>query len=456
MTRTVQRRRRRLAGRLGPLLLLAAACGPGEPPNVLWVTIDTLRADRLSSYGYDRPTTPAIDRLAAEGVRFERAYATAPWTLPSVVSMLTGRLPSAHGVFRLHRVLPPGAASLPRTLERAGYATAAVVSNPLLGAKTGLDRHFERLDESEAGDLEHVSTPGVVAAARGMLEQLARDGRPFFLFAHFFDPHYRYHRHAGIGLAPERGDSITGAESYEALRDRADELSGGDRALLGGLYDEEVRFTDDGVDALVGALDALGLADRTLVVLTADHGEELLERGWFGHTVTLYDELVRVPLVVRGPGIAPRRTAAEPVSLVELGPAVLELVGLAPPGAEPTRLAALVRGEPAPRGAPIVCEVDYEDARERQPTTRKVALVRGDYKLIRDDLAGTVELYDLARDPLERVDLAARDAARARELAAALARELARSRRDAAGPLERELSAEELSELGDLGYVGDG
>ncbi len=421
-----------------------------EPLNVLWITIDTLRADHLGAYGYSRSTSPAIDELAERGTRFERAYSTAPWTLPSIVSMLTGRLPSEHGVDTVKSVLPRNAASAPRQMRDAGYATGGVVSGGFLRRTSGIAHHFDLWDDSHAQGMAYSSTPGVVEASRAMLAELALTGQPFLLFTHFFDPHYRYNDRPDLDFAPRRGKNITGMEPYQKIRSKRHLLGERDIELLTGLYDEEIRFADGGVALLLAELDALGLRESTLVAVTADHGEELMDRGWFGHTVTLYDELVRVPLVIAGPGIPSGAVLGESVSTRELGSALAELAGVH--GVEPTGIVALLRGSPIPVRTPIVCEVDYEDAHDRQPQARMRAIVRGDHKLIVDELADRVQLFDLARDPGERNDLAAHRPDLVRELSSELDELLSRGPDSA--PETRELDAEELEELRGLGYAG--
>ena len=453
------RRRTALAGALtaslvlGPLLPGCGSEGPPEPPEpprgILWIAVDTLRADRLSCYGHDRETSPELDALAAAGVRFERAYSTAPWTLPSVATMLTGRLPSAHGVDRPERVLDPEADSILRRLSERGWTTVGITSNALAGSRNGLDAHFNRFDESEAQGHLHVSTPGLVERVQETLDELAAGDRPWLVFVLLFDPHYQYQRHPDVGYAADRAGRITGAESYRELREM--ELDAEEAALLRDIYDEEVRFTDAGIGAMVAHLDRLGLGDRSHVVVTADHGEEFLERGWLGHTVSLYDELVRVPLVLRGPGLAPGTVVAEPVSLVELGPALLELA--AGVDAE-TRLAALASGRRPPDGAPVLMEVDFEATRLDRKNVRMTGIVRGRWKLVRDEKEGALHLYDLAADPAELDDLAAREPERVAELAAELDDGLERLRGDAGSFTERALTAEEREQLERLGYVG--
>lgn len=446
------------AALLAALACAACARAPARPASVLWITIDTLRADRLGCYGHALPTSPAIDALAARGARFERAYTPAPWTLPAVVSMLTGELPSGHGVDRADRSLRPAAPSVPRALRDAGFGTGAVVSGRFLRRSSGLAAHFGLWDESQAQGVSHLSTPGVADAAGRMLDRLAARERPFLLLAHFFEPHYLYRDHPELDFAPPpRPGGATGAERYRDLVALGPDPDPADRARLLGLYDEEVRVADGGVARLMEDLAARGELERTLVAVTADHGEAFYEHGWLGHTIHLHEELVRVPLVLAGPGVPAGLAVDEPVSTRELGLALAELAGAPVPGAAPTRLAALARGE-APAGAapPVVSEVDWVDAQALQPDARRRALVRGDAKLVVDELAGTRQLFDLARDPGEREDLADREPELVRELERELERALAAARARRPRAAARELDAEERAALSELGYAGAG
>jgi arylsulfatase A-like enzyme len=237
----------------------------------------------------------------------------------------------------------------------------------------------------------------------------------------------------------------------------APDMSDDERAFLSDRYDEEIRFTDDAIGRLFAKLDELGLADDTLVVFTADHGEELAGRGWIGHTQSLYRELVRVPLVMRGRDIAAGARIDAPVSLVALAPTVLELLGVAatrPTDALP--FVDLLRGE-VTTGPPVFCEVDYlgvEPGKPGVPTCHKKAVVRERLKLIRDDLAGETELYDLVEDPGELRSLAEERPETVRELSALLDRHLAALRRIAPENERAEYNEDELRELQELGYVG--
>jgi arylsulfatase A-like enzyme len=419
-----------------------------QPPNVVLIVVDTLRRDRVGVYGAARATTPEIDAFAKDAVLFERAYTTAPWTQPAVASILTGWHPSRHGLLRIGR-LPDALDTLPERLKARGYATAAVVSHILLGRHFNFDQGID--DFKVAAALPpHESISGARVSDRAIeaLERFAEGDAPFFLLAHYFDPHYQYLAHDGIDFAAERAAGIEGGESIEVLRGLM--KAGGAEAIdfVRDLYDEEVRFTDLSIGRLLGALQRLDQYDDSLIVLVADHGEEFLERGWLGHTRTLYDELVRVPLIVRWPGgDAAGSRVEQPVSLVAIAGTVLEVAGV-----QREEGVASLRRAP---GGPVFFEVDFvgDDEANAAKETHKKGVVSDGFKLIVDDASGAAELYDLMRDPAETRDvstaLPARVAALHEMLRAHLAAESAR-RLDA----ERvEHSAAEREQLRALGYI---
>lgn len=427
-----------------------------EPPsrNLLLIVVDTLRADRLGAYGNERPVSPEIDALAASGVRFERAYASAPWTQPSVASILTGLVPATHGADRLLRVLPGSAHTLAERLQEAGYGTGAVVSHYLIGPRFGFDQGFETFVHGTALGEGRFSTPGVTERGGELLGRFAREGRPFFLLLHYFDPHYSYERHPDVGFASSEGvGRLRGDESVEALRGLDPPPEAEEARFVRDLYDEEIRFTDAGIGRLLRSLSRLGLDDSTVVVLVSDHGEEFWERGWLGHTRTLHDELVRVPLIIRSPGAEPR-AVADPVALVALAPTLLDLLGVPGTGFQARSFAPRVRrGSGAPPES-IYLETEYFRHGERLAgAERKHAVVEGHLKLVEDRVTGARALYDLDADPDELHPLSAANPAleeRLRNLADGYASE----RLDGA-PSPIEPSPEERRMLEALGYVAE-
>jgi arylsulfatase A-like enzyme len=384
---------------------------PTPPPNVLLISIDTLRADHLGCYGYPRSTSPRVDALAASGTRFARAWSTTSWTLPAHVSMLSGRSLLGHGVLG-ESLIPASVPMLAEVLRGAGYQTAAFVSAPYLSSQFGFARGFDLYDdfsvpfkpdrESRERAQATISAPLLHPSLERWLRATARS--PFFLFVHYFDVHHAYRPPPPFDTMfdPDYQGSLTGSENFYGDRIRAD-MPARDLAHLIALYDGEIRFTDGYVGRALDLLEELGLADDTIVILTADHGEEFFEHGNKGHHRTLYEEVLHVPLVIAWPGhLQAGRVVTEPASIVDIVPTILELVGQpAQPGVEGASLVPQLRGEPGHPERQLVAEHYLKTVLNMQ-----VAVRRGDRKLIQSLNFPHREFYNLGRDAGERHSLA--------------------------------------------------
>lgn len=329
------------------------------PGNILLVSIDTLRADRLGLYGHDRDTSPALDALAAAGGSFTRARAPAPWTLPSHAAMFTGRYPSSVGVgirqssrfAWLSAVdrLDEERSTLAEILQAAGYRTGAIANNIFISRRFGLAQGF--------GDFfpgTHRTAEQTVDEAILWMER-APD-RPFFLFVHFIDVH-DYEAPAPFlerWVDPSYDGYFSRGpfQKHEVISDQIPALGEADLEYLRARYDGAIRYVDQQLGRLLTWLDETGRLDTTTVVVTSDHGEELGEHGGTGHGFTLYEEQLRVPLVVRGNAsleLARGVVAAEPVSLVDITPTLLDLAGLpVPSDLEGRSLRPALEGRPLP------------------------------------------------------------------------------------------------------------
>jgi arylsulfatase len=333
--------------------------GPSAPPSVVLVLIDALRADRLGAYGHDRPTSPEMDRLAARGVRFAHVSAPSSWTPPSMASILTSLTVGRHGLVEKGQGLPPDLTRLPARLRDAGYRTAAFTTNPWLkpsfGFSDGFDEYFD-LDRlglarrllgvqlknwvlERAGRIR--IPPELVPEAaevtqRGLRWMSENGDRPFFLYLHYMDVHSPYD-----AVAPFHGRFCSGHET--GVPDHileADFRRGryaGDEAVLDHvkeLYDEEILATDASIGRLADGMREMGLDASTLLIITADHGEEFYEHGGVMHGRTLYQEVVEVPLIAVAPARAglPPAIVEERVSTLDIFPTVLEMAGLPVPG----------------------------------------------------------------------------------------------------------------------------
>jgi arylsulfatase A-like enzyme len=430
------------AARAAVLALLAAAlaCAPAEPAprfrNLVLVIVDTLRSDHLPSYGYRRDTAPHLARLAAAGVQVQ-GWAPSSWTRPSVATMLTGLLPQRHQTITRADGLPRQSPYLPQLLTDAGFATAAFLGNPNSARGQGFGRGFARLGESRSrGKLDGARvTDRALALAAGLEPR-------FFLLVHYLDPHDPYQPARSWGGAPPPR-----VQPHDVLTHGA-AASADDVARMVDAYDGEVREADAAIERLLGGLDRAGLLDGTLVVITADHGEELAEHGGLTHGATLHEEVLRVPLVLwsRG-GLRPARSAAV-FALVDLAPTLLGALGVeVPPGLDGRSQwpgLAAARVEPRPHLAHL--DLDRKGG---------LALLDGGRKLVHRNAAPWDRLYDLGVDAAEQAPLDPAPAelaswrGRALRTHNALARE-ALPRRDsrARGRLRQQLAA--------LGYLGAG
>lgn len=437
--------------------------GPDEGPNVLMIAVDTLRADHLGAWNYERPISPAIDSLAQAGVRFARATAPAPWTLPSIASLNTGLYPASHNLTGASDALPFEAKTLAEVLGAHGFATSAVIGNSLLHARLGHSQGFDSYDTEEARGHDAITTPGITTRAKAELTRLAKAERPFFLSLLYYDPHYDWKSH-GYGIADETAGLLPGQTEIHELRERASagQLSEAERQLLIDRYDEEIRFTDAGIGELLAQLDALGLARNTVVIFVADHGEEFLEHGWLGHTRYLFDGMVHVPLIVSDPRQTDHHgdVIDTRVSTVSVMPTILDLVGIDPsPWAfDAPSLAGAVRGE-EPKAQPLFTMVDFEAAQKRNAAkaAHLEAVLMGDQKWIRPSggRPGPFEVYDLVADPGEqaprRVPQATPEAAEVRAL---FQRAHQRFSQRALPKHAAAYSEAELDEMQKLGYLG--
>lgn len=425
-----------------PVALSAAARAvPDERPNVLFILVDTLRYDHLTSYGYERDTSPEIERrLAAEGTVMEDAYAQAPWTLPSAVSYMTSRLPGELlGEDPVTYAIPEGVASLAETLSGLGYRTAGYFANPTLHDGNGFARGFETFYSPDAPAAIERHADDVNRRALPWLQ--AHRDEAFFLYVHYIDPHDPYANPDVVdGRSPWFDDpgGINGRWVHGVYAGQIP-VADLEREIrhFTALYDTEIRYVDRAIGELLASIPPDVLAD-TLIVLTADHGEELHDHGGWKHGHTLYEDQIHVPLIFRWDGRIPAgRRIPGTVRLVDLAPTILAATGAeAPPGWQGVDLLPALLGEqPLPRLAAYAEDLQVGPLRtaavlggkklilfnEREPFTPRDLLQEHIYALDLSRL-GRVELYDVEADPAERRNLLDDAAEPAPEAAAAAER----------------------------------
>jgi arylsulfatase A-like enzyme len=388
----------------------AAASRPAGAagPNVVLYMIDTLRADHLGVYGYRRPVSPEIDAFAAQATVFAHAWSQSGWTKSSVATMLTGLPPLANGVMERMDALPDALRTLPEMLHEAGYETLGVSTNPAISAEAGFARGFDRFVQL----FDPEALPFVARPAEDVNRELfrwldARDRRrPFFAYLHAMDVHAPY-------LPPAEDRRRFAAQADAALcRPGPQEVAAALAARPGltrsglssnfeALYDAQIAHADRQFGLLLRRLRELGLYDRTVIVLVADHGEEFLDHGNFAHGHSLYQEILHVPLVVRWPdGQYAGRRVESPAQHLDLLPTILAAAGAGSPPASPGLDLRLLAGADTPMEREVSSDLSLAG-------TRIASLVAGGmHLLVRERPNPAAELYDLRRDPHELRNLA--------------------------------------------------
>ncbi len=340
--------RRLLNARLSVFLfcMLTGVCPAwGQPPdialpqtfegcNLIFITIDALRADHMSCYGYRRNTSPFIDSLANEGLLFEQARANSTFTRESVSVLFSGMLPSSSGAFGWFAQLPPEVPTLAERFAAKGYETLFLSSSVVLA---GLTKGFNTVHHLPLRWLESAEGPKLSAIAMEQAKKVR--GKPFFMYLHYFDPHGPYEPPDDLYLRFAKTLYPEPLHIFEDVRAdlnqlRAEGFGPGDPRFEDVVisYDAEIADSDRSIEMLFHALNAYGMLDNTLVVISSDHGEEFLDHDWVEHGWTLYEEVLRVPLIFWAPGKAPKARVATPVSIVDYYPTLTRLFGLSAEG----------------------------------------------------------------------------------------------------------------------------
>jgi len=391
-------------------LLCFTGCSREPPVNIILLAIDTLRWDRVGiirEYGYS--LTPEIDKFTHECVKFESVTSTSPWTLPSFGSILTGVYPEIHGASgsftgnfgSIQRGLP----TLPELLSEHGYKTCAIVNGPFLSPIFGFARGFEVYDFFEGNNYNMRKAEEVVGKGMSWISSeilVSEPSRPFFLFLHFFDPHLNYDPPEDFMLETSRlygGDLRMPFDRLGDIRTGGLKVDEADKGFIRSLYDGEVGYVDYQIGSFIEFLEENGVIENCLIIITSDHGEEFWEHGGFEHGHTLFEELVHVPLLMKFPGGRyGGETVAEPVSLVDIFPTVLEVAGCESVKLSQGRsLSPLIIGSLSGERPVFSGSTLYKDGR------RSIRL--GSMKYISSAIGTEKTLFDLETDPRELLDL---------------------------------------------------
>lgn len=378
--------------------------------NIILISVDSLRADHLNCYGYGRKTSPNIDGLAAEGVLFSDASSVTSWTLPAHLSMLTSMYPEAHGVVTDKYSLDDNRTTLPEILKDEGYITAGFISGAYLHSRYGFEQGFVFYDDftigeaAEAGEaVRVVSSPRLNESVQNWLGK--NYDRKFFLFLHYFDVHFDY-------IPPPPYDTMFDPD-YEGIINGKDffvnpginpEMSPRDLSHIIALYDGEIAFTDKYIGEVLSALKKFGVYDRTLIILTADHGDEFFEHGGKGHKRTLYEEVLHVPLIFKFPSdfdLYGVKKVGGAASVIDIAPTVFDYIGVEPNDEmQGKSLLPLLDENEKTDDFLVYAGLEYKLA----------AVKSANSKLIHHLRAPEKEFYDLANDPEEKTNLLDKEA----------------------------------------------
>ncbi|MGE4606735.1 MAG: sulfatase [Myxococcota bacterium] len=449
-------------------VMLVPGCA-SEPrlPHVVLISIDTLRPDHLSIYGYGRHTDAPLADMFEAAVVFDNAVSTSSWTAPAMASLITSMLPEQHGITtgrvkglyvgrptdaEFQPVLGDSFTTLGEHLEAKGYTTFGISTNPHVSAELGFAQgigNFERLravdPDPVSGNLyaDAVETNAVASRLR---ERIDASG-PVFLWIHYVDPHTPYRARLPwlvnyvVGPTPDLPPSASAPSSFVGISPKRQAR----RRLLEAYYDAEISFVMQQISELVEQLD---LGDHVLFVLTSDHGEAFFEHGYHGHSTNLHETEVRIPLLIRFPEPGPvARRVREPVSIIDIMPTLLDYLGVPiDPQIQGRSLLSLARGESDPVPVPVFGNLS------RRKTDDFSFVRSGRWKLIRNNRANDLRLYDLDTDPRETDNLVGSEPRIVKELAALLAAQRARPR----PRIEAfDIDDESARQLDALGYSAD-
>lgn len=408
----------RCAAILLSLLLVLLGCGGGEgtsKPNIVLLVIDTIRPDHLSVYGYAHDTSPFLAELARKGTTFENTYSASSWTSPAMASLMTSTYPFQNGVvLNLHSIdliqkqkveieinrIPEEVETLSEMLQRAGYRTFGLSDNINVSARMGFDAGFDRFQTEN-----YIGAAGLSDIAREWGGELHDGDSPFFLYLHYMDPHAPYKRHRRLPwfdqFVEDRSD-VSAADAEKPLR----MVKGQRTPVLEVAYDAEIRYLDEELRKLFIDLDIL---DNTLIIVVGDHGEEFWEHGKSGHSHSLYDELLRVPFFLYGPGsgVPQGLEVGGDAALLDIVPTVAGRIGIEPHrSVQGKNLWPVIRKKKSVERRTLFAHLVRK--KEEIPGSKDVTLfgvITPESKLIHSTLAPP-KLFDRSSDPLEKNNLA--------------------------------------------------
>jgi arylsulfatase A-like enzyme len=424
---------------------------PLDGRNVILIVADSLHAKHLSTYGYERETSPAIDRLAQNGVRFDKAYSQTSWTLSSISSLFTSQQQERHGVLELNQRLDERFDTLAELFSAKGYRTVGLIQNGILWKETGLGQGF---DEYTTFPYDGDGVERIVTRAQEVLQEVS--DRPLFLYVHFTPPHQPYQPptvYSDAFVDADYDGPVDGSiRSCAVLNHEKPPVDGPDVRHLLNLYDGNIRFVDDQIGRVLDTAQDKAELEDSLVILTSDHGEAFFQHGAQGHNAHVFEEMVHVPMIFSAPGstLFAGGTVQTPVSLLDIMPTLIDLVGLAPleKKLDGTSLAPFLGADPPHRPERTL----FYSSRYKDELDRVQFAVRSDgYKLVVK--RGNAALYDMERDHKERNDVSLAHPIRAQALWCRLGEWWRTARAESIHSSSSAPTDEVLEQLKALGYV---
>jgi arylsulfatase A-like enzyme len=372
-------------------------------PNILLIVVDTLSAKHLAVYNPTLNNAPNLVKLAKNSIVFEKAYSSAPWTKPSIASIFTSLYPREHGVIKITNKFADNNHTLTEELKSKDYHTSAVVSHTLLKKGTGFEQGFDdfKLIPLESNVHQAISSKKVtelgIKAIKNHLNK--KDGKPFFTWLHYFDPHYNYQHHPEFDRSSWYKGQLKPGDGIRKIRKLENNFTNDDIKYLIDLYHEEIAYTDKHIGRVLKFLEEERLIDNTIIIFTADHGEEFYEHGNIGHTRTLHDELINIPLIIHWKNKLLKTTVKEPVTTIDIFPTILKLLNL-PEDNKLSGLPLISNNQPDIKpNRDIFSEVDFKSS---AILAKQSGIIYEGNKLIKDFLNNNFSQYDFIADKDEK------------------------------------------------------
>ena len=367
-------------------------------PNIILIVVDTLRADHLSCYEYERMISPNIDDFSKDSILFKNAISASAWTTPAVGSIFTSIYPTIIGYIDKPVILDESFLTLAEIFKSNGYLTGGIISHFFIAKRLGFGQGFDYYNQENNKGHDHISSPSLTELANSFL--MKNKDVKFFLFLHYFDPHYNYYMHDGFKYDTEYNGWLESGQEIAYQRGNRDKLEDRDKKFLKALYDSEISFTDKYIGEVFAKLKELGLYDDALIILTADHGEELAEKtdNWIGHKKKLSSAIIHVPLIIKLPGNKKKCKVEDFVGTIDLMPTIVDHLNLKVPNEYnyDGEIIDLLKGKRT-KNSPIFSET-FNGAEDISITWNGLKLI---YKLDKR----LIEFYDLSIDPHENINL---------------------------------------------------